>query len=132
LNGTRKILNSRLFWAICIIPEKTGSAPDWPIIKPLKSIPDNHTALNNLAWLLSTCEDHRFRDVTTAIQLAEKAVSLNDSAQLLDTLAESYAAAGRWEEALAAAKRALQMATQDLPYFEKQVERFLKRLKTEG
>ncbi|MGD9974402.1 MAG: M48 family metalloprotease [Desulfatirhabdiaceae bacterium] len=100
--------------------------------KAIEINPDNHTALNNLAWLLSTCEDHRFRDVTTAIQLAEKAVSLHDSAQLLDTLAESYAAAGRWEEALAAAKRALQMATQDLPYFEKQVERFSKRLKAEG
>jgi Zn-dependent protease with chaperone function len=97
--------------------------------KAIEISPNNHIALNNLAWLLSTCEDERFRDASKAIQLAEKAVLLNESAQLLDTLAESYAAAGKWAEAAAASTRALQKATQDLPYFEQQAAKFLKAVK---
>ncbi|MBW2247873.1 MAG: M48 family metalloprotease [Deltaproteobacteria bacterium] len=62
--------------------------------------PDNPHALNNLAWLHATCEVPKFRDPQKALYLAEKAAGLEQSPYILDTLAESYFANGRFEEAV--------------------------------
>ena len=45
---------------------------------------DDDRAHNNLAWLLATCSDPRFRDIPQALQLAQQAVKLapSDSALL--------------------------------------------------
>lgn len=92
--------------------------------RALEIHPDNPAALNNLAWLLVTAEEPSFQDPETAVYLAEKAVSLQPSAPLLDTLAESYFASGRADDAVDAARLALEAAVRDIPYFERQLERF--------
>lgn len=65
--------------------------------------------LNNLAWILATSPDPALRDPQAAVALAEEAAAQgpDPEAGLLDTLSVAYAAAGRPEEARAAAQRAL-------------------------
>jgi len=92
--------------------------------KAIALAPENAAALNNLAWMLATCEDRRYFDPKTAVALAERAVRIQDTPQFLDTLAEAYYAAGNTEEAVAAGKRALQLATGDRRYFEAQLRKF--------
>jgi tetratricopeptide (TPR) repeat protein len=67
---------------------------------------------NNLAWLLATHRDARYRNGEEAVRLASRAVELTRSqeAGFLDTLAAAYAEAGRFAEAVAAARRALELA----------------------
>ncbi len=74
--------------------------PNWPEAK------------NNLAWMLATQKKPSYRDALEAIRLAEaacKAVNYSDSG-LLDTLAAAYAAAGRFDQAVLTARKALQLA----------------------
>jgi tetratricopeptide (TPR) repeat protein len=82
------------------------------------------TALNNLAWLLVTVQDKNLRDMTRALDLAKKAVALEKNATFLDTLAEAYYANGFKKEAIAAAREALNLATDNIPFYKKQAERF--------
>jgi tetratricopeptide (TPR) repeat protein len=74
--------------------------------------PDHRTALNNLAWLLATAKDSSLREPALAVTLAERAAKLppGPDAAVLDTLAAAYAAAGRFDEAVATAERALAQA----------------------
>jgi spermidine synthase len=71
--------------------------------------------MNNLAWKLATCRDPRLRDVEQALRLAEEANRLSGGRHpvVLDTLAAAYAAAGRFDAAVAAAERAGQAAAAD-------------------
>ena len=71
--------------------------------------PGYTTAANNLAWLLASVRDPALRDPTTAVQLAEaaNARSPHPDPALLDTLAVAYAAAGRFDAAIAAGERAV-------------------------
>ncbi len=68
--------------------------------------PDSLAAANNLAWLLAT--DTRVHDPGEALRLAAQLPPEEPAA--LDTLAASYAAAGRFAEAAAAARRAAERA----------------------
>lgn len=86
--------------------------------------PDNPVVLNNLAWLLATCEDERLRDPPRALALALEAARLQESSFILDTLAESYFANGRYEEALTAGERALRLAAGDRRHYEDQLRKF--------
>ena len=69
---------------------------------------------NHLAWLRATDVDAKLRDGKEAVELSERAckVAVNESkptifaANCLDTLAAAYAEAGRFKEAVAAARRA--------------------------
>ncbi|MCL6519684.1 MAG: tetratricopeptide repeat protein [Armatimonadetes bacterium] len=84
----------------------------------LKLRPNWPEAKNNLAWLLATQKKPTYRDALEAIKLAKaacEAVRYEDSG-LLDTLAAAYAAAGRYDQAISTARRALQLAiTQGSP-----------------
>ena len=74
--------------------------------------PDWVEPLNNLAWLLATQPDARYRDGQEAVQLATRAVTLthtNDPGAL-DTLAGALAEAGRFSEALKTAQTAARLA----------------------
>ncbi len=74
--------------------------------------PDWSEALNNLAWVLATQRERRFRDGKQAVELATRAVELtrtNDAAKL-DTLAAAYAEAGRFADAVQTARQALGLA----------------------
>jgi Zn-dependent protease with chaperone function len=88
--------------------------------------PDNPHILNNLAWLHATCEVQKFRDPKKALYLAEKAAKLDKSPYILDTLAESYYANGRFEEAVEAEIRALDLVVKNRRYYEKQLRKFIK------
>jgi Flp pilus assembly protein TadD len=75
--------------------------------------PDFLMGLNNLAWLRATAPEARFRDGTEAVRLAEKACHLTDY-QLtvyVGTLAAAYAEAGRFEDAVKTAQKAVALAT---------------------
>ncbi len=86
--------------------------------------PNNPKVLNNLAWLYATCEEEAFRHPKKALQLAEKAALLEESPHVLDTLAESYYVNGRLEEAISVERRALSLATKNIDYYKKQLEKF--------
>ena len=76
--------------------------------------PDFVEVLNRLAWLLAVNPDAHIRNGTQAVELAERAATLTRRQQpaVLDTLAAAYAEAGRFTEAIATARRALGIATQ--------------------
>ncbi len=94
--------------------------------KSLSLSPENPNTLNNLAWLYATCRDKTIRNPELAVLLAEKAVRMEETPQILDTLAESYYAAGRYKEAVEAGKKALNLAISDKSYYLKQLDKFLK------
>jgi len=89
---------------------------------------ENPYALNNLAWLYVTCEDEKIRNPGLAVILAQKAAGQMKSPQILDTLAEAYYSNGQHNEAIAAAKQALALTDKDRSYYEKQLEKFEKRI----
>ena len=88
--------------------------------------------LNNLAWILAAHPDARFRDGAEAVVLAEQAVGAakedGPSANFLDTLAAAYAEAGRFDEAVSTARRAVAAAKNTeprlLPGMQERVELF--------
>jgi tetratricopeptide (TPR) repeat protein len=82
--------------------------------KGLEIRPEHAQAHNNLAWLLATCPVASLRNGAEAVQHALQANQLSGSKQpdILDTLAAAYAEAGQFPEALAAARKALELATQ--------------------
>jgi hypothetical protein len=84
--------------------------------------------MTRLAWLLATSPDASLRDGTRAIELAWRAAQLTGGrdVKVLDTLAAAFAEAGRFPEALAAARRALEMATRrNLPEVAQELRRRL-------
>jgi tetratricopeptide (TPR) repeat protein len=70
------------------------------------------TAIRDLAWVLATLPDARYRDGANAVSYAKLALALSpqDSVQLFDTLAAAFAEAGQFPEAVAAARQALKLA----------------------
>jgi tetratricopeptide (TPR) repeat protein len=62
--------------------------------------PKDYIARSQLAWLLATCPDKKYRDGIKAIEHAEKLVEFNKNPARLDTLAAAYAEAGRFEDAV--------------------------------
>ena len=82
--------------------------------KALEIKPDYAEAHNNLAWLRATCPQASLRNGAEAIAHAQQANQLcgGKRPDVLDTLAAAYAEAGRFPEALATARKALELATQ--------------------
>ncbi len=76
--------------------------------------PNHLPALNQAALLLAASSDSSLRDGAQAVTLAERAVKLSRGRdpEFLDTLAASYAEAGRFEDATRTARRALELARQ--------------------
>lgn len=74
--------------------------------------PAQTSALNALAWLLSTQPDAKWRNGSEAVELATRACQLTSdkNALYLQTLAAAYAEAGRFDDAVAAANKALDLA----------------------
>ena len=77
----------------------------------LRLEPQNILALTLLARVLASDENPQIRKGAEAVALAEKANDLTGSGQpfVLDILAMSYAEAGRYQEALQAEQRAIQL-----------------------
>ncbi len=80
----------------------------------LKRQPDNAEAQKDLAWLRATCPEASLRDGAEAIELAQRANTRcgGRRADVLDALAAAYAESGWFPEALATARKALDLATQ--------------------
>jgi tetratricopeptide (TPR) repeat protein len=79
--------------------------------------PENATALNNLAWLLSTCPDGTFRDGKRAVDLATRACTLTGrkSPECVDTLAAAFAESGNFQAAVAAEREAIGLFSRGQP-----------------
>jgi tetratricopeptide (TPR) repeat protein len=84
-----------------------------------------------LAWIRATAADAGLRDGAEAVRLAGEAVRLggDDHPDALDTLAAAYAAAGRFEDAVATARRAAARAraTPGLEELAPEIEQRLRR-----
>ena len=80
--------------------------------KALEIDPNNTIAMSNLALLLATCPDDNLHNGARAIKLAEQACNITGYRvpRLLDTLATTYAEAGRFAEAVETATKALDLA----------------------
>ena len=78
----------------------------------LKIAPHYVVALNNLAWIRSTCPDASMRDGARALELASKAnnYSGGNNPVMLRTLAAALAETGRFDDAIQTAEHALQFA----------------------
>ena len=90
----------------------------------IKIDPNQARALNGLAWLLATANDRSMRDDKRALVLAKRAVALERSAMILDTLAEAYYVNGMAPEAIETIKQAISMAKGDRSYYEGQLRKF--------
>jgi tetratricopeptide (TPR) repeat protein len=103
-----------------------------------KALQDHHQALilspwlwqgmADLAWLLATCPEEKFRDGTKAVEMAENAVRHRITPQTLDALAAAYAEAGDFERAVEVQEAALYLLTHD--WESVQNEEFKNRLET--
>jgi tetratricopeptide (TPR) repeat protein len=80
--------------------------------RALQFDPSDLDSLNNLAWLQSTSPDPTLRNGTNAIVLANRACELTTNLQpvFIGTLAAAYAEAGRFDDAIAAAQKARDLA----------------------
>ncbi len=81
----------------------------------LAADPESISAQVGLSGVLASHDDPRRRDPERAIRLAESAAGATDeqSAEVLDTLSQAYAAAGHFERAAAAAEKAVRLAPPD-------------------
>ena len=73
---------------------------------------DSAQVMNTLAWLLATCPDGNARDGQKAVELGERACELTNYKETLfiGTLAAAYAEAGRFDDAVATAQKAINNA----------------------
>jgi spermidine synthase len=74
--------------------------------------PNLPEALNNLAWIMATDPDDKLHNAPQAVACAERATKIVEgrNVTILDTLAAAYAAAGRYDEAVAVAGKAIELA----------------------
>ncbi|MCP3924718.1 MAG: M48 family metalloprotease [Desulfobacterales bacterium] len=91
--------------------------------KVIEAAPTNTHALNNLAWLYLTCEEERFLDFQKALELAERASTLKQSKEIMDTLAEAFFRNKMYNEAVDASKISLKLSGNET-YYKKQLEKF--------
>jgi tetratricopeptide (TPR) repeat protein len=76
----------------------------------LKRMPGSQALIGALAWIRATSPDAGWRDGAEAVRLGERACEIDGyrDAGLMDTLAAAYAEAGRFEDAVRTARRALE------------------------
>jgi hypothetical protein len=79
----------------------------------IQSEPEHAEALNNMAWLLATAPEDSLRNGAEAVQHGEKACALTRyrAPALVGALAAAYAEAGRFDEAIATADKACDLAS---------------------
>ena len=75
----------------------------------LRLLPDAPVVQANLAWFRATCPDPKFRNADEALRLARTQAGAG-TARALDVLAAACAEAGRFDEAVAAARQAIEAA----------------------
>jgi len=90
----------------------------------LRFYPENPAVLNNLAWLLAACPDPEIKNPSRALALALKAVRLEASAHILDTLAECYYALGDYGKAVETGQKAIRLSKENDAYYVGQINKF--------
>jgi tetratricopeptide (TPR) repeat protein len=76
--------------------------------KAVELDPKNPRSCNELAWLLATCPDPRFRDAVKAVEFAKKAVELAPPAGIWwNTLGVAHYRAGEWKAAVEALNKSM-------------------------
>jgi len=78
----------------------------------IQNCPDDPQSLNNLAWTLATSATAELRDGAQAVKCGERACLLTGYRQtiVVGTLGAAYAEAGRFDDAVATAQRACELA----------------------
>jgi Flp pilus assembly protein TadD len=99
-------------WAVALAQQhktKEAVAHYW---MALDIYPDRPDTLNNLAWILATDPRAEIRRGTDAVTFASKACRLTHDQNpfMLGTLAAAYAEAGNFDEAIATAQQAHDLA----------------------
>lgn len=91
------------------VPEAIGE-----LEKAAQLAPGDVDAINSLAWLLATAADPALRDGTRALAMAERAdkITSHTDPVVLHTLAAAYAEAGRFDDAVATARRGMHLASE--------------------
>ncbi len=81
----------------------------------LKADPHSLPLANELSWLLATCPQAGLRDAAAAVRIARQLQkrTAEQDAGAMDTLAAAYAAAGRFDDAVVAARKAQALARQN-------------------
>ncbi|MFC1881614.1 tetratricopeptide repeat protein [Thermodesulfobacteriota bacterium] len=69
-------------------------------------------AYNSKAWILATSADKQYRNGKQAVELAKKAVAINETVDSLDTMSAAYAANGQFDEAIASQKKVIELMVQ--------------------
>ncbi len=89
--------------------DRKGAMDAWQ--HSLDVAPEQPSVQNNLAWLLATAPNPSLRNGAKAVALAEKASQLSGGGNpfVLHTLAAAYAETGRFADATATARRALDL-----------------------
>jgi Flp pilus assembly protein TadD len=78
--------------------------------------PDNFTPWNNIAWILATCPDERFRDGPRAVKEAEKACELSEweNYAALSTLAAAHAEVGEFAQAIKRIEQSVESSPEEI------------------
>jgi len=97
--------------AILIQQGRTSQAIEH-LSQVLRINPSHAGAAADLAWLLATSPNDQVRDGKQALRLARRVLRIvgTDNPEGLDTLAAAYAEIGRFDQAVAAATRAVHVA----------------------
>ena len=119
VNKWKKVLQSKpadvdahLNLAMLMTEQKKYAEAVMHLKEILQLKPDSAYVLNNLAWIFATRKDGKLGDSTEAIQYAQRACRLvgYNQPDFLDTLAITYASAGRFRDAIATAEKAIKLA----------------------
>ena len=83
------------------------------LVKAVKINPNWVAPLNDIAFILAVHPDDKLRNPIRAVKFAERAAKLSQhqNFSVLDTLAVSYATAGRYPEAVSTSQTAIELAT---------------------
>ena len=79
----------------------------------VRLLPQAPGPATQLAWILGTHPDPKIRNPAEAVSLAERAADMTRrrNAMVLDVLGAAYAADGRFDQAVTAARAAIDLAT---------------------
>ena len=95
----------------------------------LKRRPNYPNLLASWAWQLATCPEEKFRDGPKALQLALKANKKLVDPRHIDTLAAAYAENGKFDEAIATEKTAIELVKYTDDQLQKAMEKRLELYK---
>ncbi len=111
--------------------DKRGNehAQEQAYLKAIQLRPDYAEALGLLAWLYAIAQDPKLNKIKDAIPIAQRAVELDPTADMLDTLAECYHQNGQHQQAIEASKKALAAKPENREYFVSQLKKFQAALK---